>query len=35
MSRKFKGIDIDAKLRRIVPHIGVAAEYGEALQNSK
>src|SRR5262245_55708531 len=32
MANSFKGIDLDAGLKRIVPHMEMAQEYGGALQ---
>src|ERR1700733_6134826 len=33
MAIKFKGVDLDGDLERIIPHVAAAEEYGGALQH--
>jgi hypothetical protein len=33
MARSFKGVDLNANLARLVPHMEIADEYGGALQH--
>ena len=33
MTTKFKGVDLDGDLERIIPHVATAEEYGGALQH--
>src|SRR5260370_796546 len=33
MTIKFKGVDLDGDLERIIPHVAAAEEYGGALQH--